>query len=76
MAIANAQSIHSTDAVVFVVTNVISVKVTERTDILTVHDAIAIAVVETVFPCFVVVAEAVLVHVDAVIVVVTDAVRI
>ena len=76
VAIANAQGIHSSNTVVLGIADSVFVEVTERTIVEGIADSIVVAVVVAIFTRFILIACAVLVHVDAVVFVVTNAVGI
>ena len=76
MAIANAKNVNHANAWVFFVTNAVLVKVAIRTWIFTVYNSVVVAVVRAIVTCFFIVAGAVLVHIQAVVLIVTDAVGI
>ena len=76
VAVANAQDVDHTHTWVLGVTDAVVVEVTKWARIFAVHDAVVVAVVEAIVTCFFVVAGAVLVHVQAVVFVVANAVGI
>ena len=56
------------------ITDAVIIEVAERTSVFAVNDAVTVAVVETVFTCFVFIACAILVHINALINVITNAI--
>ena len=76
MAIANTKNVNHADAWVFFVTNAVLVKVAVRAWIFTVYNSVVVAVVRAIVTCFFIVAGAVLVHIQAVVFIVTDAISI
>ena len=76
MAIADAKNVNHANAWVFFVTNAVLVKVAIRTWIFTIYNSVVVAVVRAIVTCFFIVAGAVLVHIQAVVLIVTDAVGI
>ena len=76
MTVADAQNIHCSNTVINGITNSIEVKITEGTVVLTIGSSVTVSVVVAIELIFVVVADSVLVQVQAVVHVVTNAIGI